>query len=468
LGCGLKQVSFLLRVTPNSLSQETLKRGKIAVQHIRPDPSLAMESPLREIKQRAHKLAESQRALQQERSKLEAERNQLLFQLQELSAAAEAHHSHQAALSTQLKEVTTDRDNLQQELASLRSERDHLSAQQQTVETARSTLGQVLDLAHGKQQSKVTGKEGCRNCGSHRLITINRAGQMSSFFAARVFGLKSASTSEFFLDAHLCIDCLFLTHAAKLPEESIARLYKDYRKDSYNRERISFEPIYSLIAEQIGKPDEIRRRVADLDGYIEELTKNEIFAPDNIGSALDWGGSTGDYIPTSIAAACREVHIFDITHNEIDDNDCGKSLIQAIRTSNIAQGKAYDYIQFCHVLEHLQEPLRTIQQIVKFNLREGGYIYIEVPIEEIMNEFAPMLMLDPNAHYTVHEHINKYCLSSIEALIESTACLSILDLREDSTSVGWVLPGVNDDGRIKIIRCLCRHTPDKTGVLSEC
>jgi hypothetical protein len=294
----------------------------------------------------------------------------------------------------------------------------------------------------------------CRNCGSHQVITIDRAGQVSSFFAARVFGLKSTSPADLFLDAHLCIDCLFLTHAAKLPEESIARLYEDYREASYNRERIALEPGYSLIAEQIGKPDEMRRRKADLNEYVEELANKEIFIPGNINSALDWGGSTGDYMPTAITEICRDVHVFDITHSENIKNDIGKDRNQLIRTNNVSQGKIYDYIQFCHVLEHLQEPLITVEQIARHHLREGGYLYIEVPVEEIMNEFALSLMLAPKTSYTVHEHINKYCLRSIKALVENTECLSVLDLREDTTDVGWVLPGFNDDGTIRIIRCL--------------
>lgn len=422
------------------------------------EPVESPVSPLQGLKQWTHQLVESQRRLQQARDSLQAERDQLLAQHQELCAALQAHHADQAALIIQLGEISSARDSLQQERNSLQAERDQLSTQQQALETARNTLEQILHLANSKQEVSLTGKGKCRNCGSHRVITIDGAGQVSSFFASRVFGLKSASPANLFLDAHLCIDCLFLTHAAKLPEESIARLYKDYRKASYNRDRISLEPGYALIAEQIGQPDEMRRRTADLDEYIEELTSREIFAPGNISSALDWGGSTGDYMPTAIAEACHDIHTFDIMHSEIDESDICEDSNQPIRTHNISQGRIYDYIQFCHVLEHLQEPLNTLRHIATHHLKRGGYIYIEVPIEETMNEFALSLMLTPRTHYTVHEHINKYCLCSVKALVESAECLSILDLREDSTDVGWVLPGFNDNGSIKIIRCLCRRT----------
>jgi len=402
---------------------------------------------------------ESQRTLKQECFSLQEERDQLFAQHQELTSAVEAHRADQATLITQLGEFTTERDKLQSERNSLEIELSQLLTKQQELETARNTLEQVLHLAHFKQES-TTGKEACRNCGSHRVITINRAGQVSPFFAARVFGLRSASTADLFLDAHLCIDCLFLTHAAKLPEESILRLYEDYREASYNRERIALEPGYSLIAEQIGKPDEMHRRTADLNEYVEELANKEIFIPEDINSALDWGGSTGDYMPTAIAKLCHDIHVYDITHSENREGGIGEDRNQSITVNNLTHGKVYDYIQFCHVLEHLQEPLITVQRIAKQNLREGGIIYIEVPVEEIMSEFALSLMLDPRASYVVHEHINKYCLRSIKALVESTKCLSVLDLREVTTDVGWVLPGFNDAGSVRIIRCLTQKRRD--------
>ena len=416
-------------------------------------PAELLTKSLQALKQRAHQLLESQWSLKQQNQALAAdclgfqsECNQLATQHQELSAELDA--------------LQAERDNLQHERDSLQIELNQLSAQQQTLETARNTLEQVLHLAHSKQEGRATGNEACRNCGSHRVITIDRAGQVSPFFAARVFGLKSTSPADLFLDAHLCIDCLFLTHAAKLPEESIAKLYEDYRETSYNSERIALEPGYSLIAEQIGKPDEMRRRTADLDEYIEVLANKDTFMPGNIGSALDWGGSTGDYMPTTITKTCRDVHIFDITHSETSRSDICRGPNQLIRTNNASQGKIYDYIQFCHVLEHLQEPLVTVQQIAKRNLKEGGYIYIEVPVEEIMSEFALSLMLTPETSYVVHEHINKYCLRSIKALVESTECLSVLDLREDTTNVGWALPRFNDDGNVRIIRCLTQKRRD--------
>jgi len=162
---------------------------------------------LQRLKQRTDQLVESQRTLQQECFSLQEERDQLLAQHRELSSAVEAHRADQATLITQLGEVTTERGKLQSEL-----------------ETARNTLEQILHLAHFKQESSAAGQEACRNCGSHRVIRVDRAGHVSPFFAARVFGLRSISAADLFLDAHLCIDCLFLTHAAKLPEESISRL----------------------------------------------------------------------------------------------------------------------------------------------------------------------------------------------------------------------------------------------------
>jgi hypothetical protein len=417
-------------------------------------------SSLEILKHSVHDLLVNQRAAQHLQGSLQSERAQFSAIQQEISAAREAQQAEQDILNEQLAELTTQYNLLRHELASLQVEGTQLSTQHQEFSGVRKFVEQVLNLAPVKPPGRFPHKQSCRNCGSQRIVTINSAGRLAPFFAARVLGLRGNSPTSLFLDAALCIECLFLTHAIKFPEECISNLYQDYRGDAYNSERISFEPDYSLVAGLIGGPDEINARNSDFDKYIDELVLEGLIDFSIVRVALDWGGAKGGYAPSKVSQVCDRVHVFDISNSQPADADLKGDHLEQDAMHFTGNGHMYDYIQFCHVLEHLQDPLASVRDMVENHLRHGGYLYIEVPIEEIMCDFASDLLLTPGHYYLVHEHINKYCLRSIRALIESVGQLSMLDLREDATNVGWILPGFNDDGMVRIIRCLCQKVSD--------
>jgi hypothetical protein len=310
-----------------------------------------------------------------------------------------------------------------------------------------------LSLPEPAQFSMPVGN--CRNCGSSRVITIEKAALVAPFFAARVFGMKGDAVAELRLDAALCTDCLFLTHSARIPEKNIFNLYEGYRDALYNAERIMYEPSYSLISEVIGSANEISTRNEGLDAYIDRLVDSKVIRFDAVRHALDWGGAKGGYAPRRVVESCEEIQIFDISHNSEKTNPV-TSKTSPGRKSKKAGKTKYDYIQFCHVLEHLQDPLIVVKETAELYLNSSGYMYIEVPIEEVMDEFGPRLTTIPGQFYVVHEHINKYCLRSIRALVESINCLTLIDLKEDTANVGWSFPGFNEDGKVQIIRCLCQ------------
>jgi len=324
-----------------------------------------------------------------------------------------------------------------------------------TPATTPQTNSEVANLSMPEPAQLSMSVGNCRNCGSSRVITIEKAALVARFFAARVFGIKGDAASELRLDAALCTDCLFLTHSARIPEDNILRLYEGYRDALYNAERIMHEPGYSLISEAIGSANEISIRNEGLDAYIDQLVDSKVIRFDAVRQALDWGGAKGGYAPRRVVESCEEIQIFDISHNSEKVNPVtsktnpGRKSKKAVRTK-------YDYMQFCHVLEHLQDPLIIVKEMAELYLNSSGYIYIEVPVEEVMDDFGPRLATIPGQFYVVHEHINKYCLRSIRALVERINCLTLLDLKEDTTNVGWSLPGFNEDGKVRIIRCICQ------------
>ena len=324
-----------------------------------------------------------------------------------------------------------------------------------TPATTPQTNSEVANLSMPEPAQFSMSVGNCRNCGSSRVITIEKAALVAPFFAARVFGIKGDAAAELRLDAALCTDCLFLTHSARIPEDNILKLYEGYRDALYNAERIMYEPGYSVISEVIGSANELSIRNEGLDSYIDQLVDSKVIRFDAVRRALDWGGAKGGYAPRRVVESCEEINVFDISQNSQEAYPIINESSTEIKSNNASKAK-YDYIQFCHVLEHLQDPLIIVKEMAELYLNPSGYMYIEVPIEEVMEEFGPRLKTIPGQCYVVHEHINKYCLLSIRALVESINCLTLLDLKEDTASVGWSLPGFNEDGKIRIIRCLCQ------------
>jgi hypothetical protein len=325
-----------------------------------------------------------------------------------------------------------------------------------TTATTLKTNSEAANLAIPEPAQLSMSVDNCRNCGSSRVITIEEAARVAPFFAARVFGIKGDAAAELRLDAALCMDCLFLTHSARIPEDNILKLYEGYRDALYNTERIMYEPGYSLISEVIGSANEISSRNEGLDAYMDRLVDSKVIRFDAVRQALDWGGAKGGYAPRRVVESCEEIQIFDISHNSEKANPASGKISPGSKSKKASKTK-YDYMQFCHVLEHLQDPLIIVKEMAEFHLNPSGYIYIEVPIEEAMEEFGPRLATTPDQFYVVHEHINKYCLRSIQALVESINCLTLLDLKEDTANVGWSFPGFNEDGKVPIIRCLCQR-----------
>lgn len=158
----------------------------------------------------------------------------------------------------------------------------------------------------------------CRNCGSTRLRELGFAGTLAPFFLRRVLRaevrtrrsphpLKRAFqgataalnklTSRIYpaavvVQMQSCLNCSFLQTKYPFADDAISRLYSDYRSDSYNRERIFYEPDYANYAVLVGPYTEGNlERIPALTAWIRrhlDLTG---------ASMLDYGGADGKYLP---------------------------------------------------------------------------------------------------------------------------------------------------------------------------
>lgn len=211
--------------------------------------------------------------------------------------------------------------------------------------------------------------------------------------------------------------------------EDLAGLYMDYRSDSYNHDRISVEPGYAKIMDLVGNnPTEVKNRNAAADRF---LMKNAVHLTK--GSALDYGGSDGQFIPKTVIDGFTSVDIYDVSDALLHDSVREPK----IKKISIIERSDYALLLCMHVFEHVGHPREFMLEAMR-SVAKGGCLYIEIPLElseVIKNQFEENMIDVP---FTVHEHINQFELVSLEQLVKSINGLQLLDSAEDIVDQGWV------------------------------
>jgi hypothetical protein len=285
----------------------------------------------------------------------------------------------------------------------------------------------------------------CRNCGSIEVRDLGFIGEVAPFFLKRVFNMETrivpsahpvkkliqAVTSQpaklmsrlhrhaAMIEMQACTACSFVQTKHGFADGSLGSLYLDYRSDSYNRERIRYEPAYGSIAEQIGTS------TAETEARIETLTawlRDKIVADNNF-SMLDYGGADGKFLPRIPG----NKFVYEISDTQPAD---GITLIR-----NETDLNAYSYIQLAHILEHVSKPLEQVRKISHW-LLPNGYIYIEVPRDCPDSKVNQLVEGSYRGSLPVHEHINLYTKKSVEKLLHS-AGLEAIKVEAVFLDLGW-------------------------------
>ena len=299
----------------------------------------------------------------------------------------------------------------------------------------------------------------CRNCGSANLKELGFIGQVAPFFLKRVWNLElripPASNrlrllarwllaipqrlfarvygTGAFLEMQICLDCSFVQTKHAISDDALGRLYSDYRSETYNRERIRYEPEYASVANDVGACNqEVETRAGGLTAWLAgKLESGDDF------SMLDFGGADGRCLPRIPG----QKYVYEISDV--------RPLEGIVRIASEAELATYSYLQIAHVLEHVPEPLDLLKKVSKY-VKPSQYLYIEVPQELTDAEIAELKSGESRRRLLIHEHINVYCLSSISRLAEA-ANLDIVALDSTKVDLGWST-GTN-------IRALCRKRP---------
>ena len=285
----------------------------------------------------------------------------------------------------------------------------------------------------------------CRNCGSAELRELGFIGRIAPFFLKRVFDiemrvpvsphffkelLRTVSrparrlfsklySKEAYLEMQICQRCLFVQAKQVFPEDWITRLYLDYRSDTYNRERIRYEPTYAAIAQRVGAdPREVANRVEAATSFLSgKLEIGPGF------TMLDYGGADGRFLPQLQA----EKFVYEIS--DIAPIEGVKRIATAEELGR------YSYVHLAHVLEHVVQPLDLVRRVVEL-IQPGGYLYVEVPQEISDAHLRSFVKGKPKLEVTVHEHINAYSTQALTKLFEAVG-LRVVSIQADRMDVGW-------------------------------
>jgi 2-polyprenyl-3-methyl-5-hydroxy-6-metoxy-1,4-benzoquinol methylase len=226
-----------------------------------------------------------------------------------------------------------------------------------------------------------------------------------------------------------CGSCHAITPCHEYSFQDLLGLYRDYRSETYNKDRISVEPDYARIAKNVGNdPIEINNRNTAVDRFLSKNASH--FAG---GAMVDYGGSDGRFIPSFAYGQFESIYIYDVSKAPLH------SSVDARKVKKIAEPRleAYSFLTCMHVLEHVGDPRSLVAEATGL-LAPGGLIYIEVPLEltqSMREDFAQRII---DAPIIIHEHLNKFDCTSIRSLVKSIAGLELIDDAEDVVEHGWI------------------------------
>lgn len=205
-----------------------------------------------------------------------------------------------------------------------------------------------------------------------------------------------------------CRHCHFFSSSLRFSKDEMHELYKDYRGYEYNKLRVDIEgDFYRNLIGTFTSFEAIETRMQGINQIIDRTINVA-----NIKNVLDYGGGSGHFIPGKFIFAQK--YVYDIS---------GTPLCPGIKRYDSGRQIDWDYIQCCHVLEHVSDPISLLREIISL-ANTQTFIYIEVP-----NGDGPA----PGGVW--HEHINTFYEHSIEFLMDKVD-LTIVDKQTKNGCIG--------------------------------
>lgn len=208
----------------------------------------------------------------------------------------------------------------------------------------------------------------CPGCGSPDLDV--RAALEAPFIAGYVFGRRPEVCS-----LCACRACGLMFYAKRYEAPEIQRLYQGYREAGYFAARHRAEPWYTQkFNDDIGGEAGMAPRRA-----VYQATVAAHADAASIATVLDYAGDRGQMME---GGPGRQHFVFDISGVPPVDGVTG------IADETSLEGRTFDLVLLCGVVEHFSEPLRQVEETAKY-VKPGGLLYIEVPDERFSIERIP-------------------------------------------------------------------------------
>jgi hypothetical protein len=218
------------------------------------------------------------------------------------------------------------------------------------------------------------------------------------------------------------MECSFIGPDDAYSYELLNGIYHDYRSDSYNKDRCIYEPEYENIQDLVGKDGaEIAQRLDNVDQILKKHADI-----DNIKNVLDWGGGEGRFIPTCLLN--KDVVILDVSNESLVNTNY-------LRISEPPELIKFDFIQVCHVLEHVSEPFEFLNNIIKHS-KYGGLVYLEVPQDRSDHDIEDFKRNSMKMRHCIHEHLNLYSENAILSIGKALG-LEVICVKKSLINSGW-------------------------------
>lgn len=244
----------------------------------------------------------------------------------------------------------------------------------------------------------------CPLCQSEN-VTYTTA-YLASFIHSIIKGKKL--TTKVPINSISCNNCKFYCSSLRFEENEMEKIYSAYRQYEYNKLRVDIEGQW--YQNHIGKftsEETIEVRLKLVSNLI-----NQFINVEDIKTVLDYGGGSGYFIPKEFQH--KDNYVFDVSN---------VSLCPGIKRYTKDRQIVLDYIQCCHVLEHIPDPIEFLKNMLTLANTET-LIYIEVPDGD-----------GPVVGGQWHEHINTFNNSCLEYLLKKVN-LHILGMMNLNGSIG--------------------------------